>query len=150
MFLRARLKKESSPRAYDDIYKDGVLASGVSLSNISNTNSRLTYNYSRNTFEEGTSSTAKITFDFTNYKQLVVIGVTEGWSRQGDCVNYLDIDNATTILNTQFLAYNFTKLYDISTLTGSHSIASKIYIKSRTSDGYSYINFYITRIMAYE
>lgn len=150
MFLRARLKKESSPKAYDDIYKDGILASGVSLSNINNTNSKLTYSYSRTPFEQGTSSTAKITFDFTQYKQLVVIGYTEGWSRQGDCINYLDIDNATTVLNTQFLAYNFTKLYDISTLTGSHSIASKIYIKSRTDDGSSYIIFYITRIMAYK
>lgn len=135
-----------------DIYKNGVLKSGVTLSNITNNGTALTF--SIETWTQGASVTspiAKVSFDFTNYHSLIVTGYTSGWTRQGDATNWLDIDNATTVLNQQYTRYDFSKFYDISNLAGTHAVAAKSYIKRTTSDQTSAtnMNFYITSIIAY-
>jgi len=149
--------------ADNEIYKDGVLADGVSLSTFSNYtgggdvytgNNVLRFSHSQTSFTSG-SKTGSITFDFTNISTITITGYVKGWARQADSTTKIGIDSASTQVASGFpyteSAGAFTQTFDVSALTGEHSIVGNIYINNTSGDtttsAYNFLA--ISEIMAY-
>lgn len=150
--------------ADNEIYKDGVLADGVTLSNFTNQSNEL---YSSNeaspkTWEGAdpteTRKTCTITFDMTNYSSITVKFHSGMWGYdQNTFTRQIGIDTASETLSggyhggweTDGQDANFERTFDVSGLTGEHSIVVSYYNKN-LSDYYLCISqLAFTEIMAY-
>ncbi len=124
--------------ADNEIFKDGVLADGVTLNNFSVSGLNLGISYYRSPQSSG-SITGNITFDFTDFSTITIKGTTSGGGGFADCSIKLGIDSASDTLRSEGGGYHwseqsFEKTYDISALTGDHSITGYISINNRTSE----------------
>lgn len=141
------------------IYKDGVLANGVTLTTFENHtsgadvytgNNVLRYGHSQTSFTQG-GKTGSIAFDFTHFSSIVVKGYSKGFARQGSTYCKLGIDSASDTVTSTFSEESFEKTFDVSQLSGNHTIASNVFVDNTSGDtsvvAYEYIA--ITEIMAY-
>jgi len=132
--------------APNGIYIDGVLADDVTLTTFSNYtgggdvytgNNVLRFGHSQGSFTSGSRS-GRITFDFTNYNTITIKGYVKGWARYANSNSKIGIDTANSQVASGFpytaSAGAFSKTFDVSALTGNHSIVGSIYIDNMSGD----------------
>ena len=148
-----------------EIYKDGVL-DGATTSGFTTEDNKLMINAGAGNYwatnpETGERyvvnvtdyKTGYITFNFTDFVSVTVKGYVQSWARQADMYSQIGIDSHPEYLvnGGSWTPYNFTKTYNISSYTGSHSIVCYTYDKNTSGDvGTAPRNqIYITEIIAY-
>lgn len=151
--------------ADEEIYKDGVLK-GATTTGFEQEDNKLLINAGKNNYwttnpETGErylvnvtdEKTGTVRFNFTNFVSVNVKGYVQTWARQADMHSKIGIDSASEyIINGgSWTPYYFDKTYNISSLTGNHSIVCYAYDKNTSDDvGYAPHNtIYITEIIAY-
>lgn len=137
--------------AYDEIYKNGVLMDGVTLTgNFINADNQL----SLDAKARGQSVDTKdggITFDFTKYTSITVKGTVDGWVRTGSAQARVGIDDIDTYGSYEFLfnddnlmeydwSENFERTYDTSALSGTHSYLGRTHVGNSSNDQIAYSN----------
>lgn len=150
--------------ADEEIYKDGVIQ-GATVTGFTQDEDKLRItagspNYwttdpvtgERYIVNTTDTKTGIVTLDVTDFDHITVNGYMNGWARFSDVYYQLGLDSASETIGTY--TYNpvyFTKTYDVSSLSGNHSIVGYAYCHNKSSEvGVSPIsNLCITEIIAY-
>jgi len=99
------------------------------------------------------TKTGYITFNMTDFDHITVKGSYGGWARFANAYVKLGLDSASEQIGSGYPAppVPFTRTYNVSSLTGNHSIVGLSYCNNISGEvGISpNIDIYITEIIAY-